>query len=640
MLLGAANSSVSFSPNLIFLLGTDSLNSFNTGWVIYNYPVPLWINSNSSHVLANFNSYFRFSIYGNEARGSGDGLAFFMAPFDFEPPVNANGQWLGLFNHTSDGKISNQIVAVEFDTFKNFPFDMDDNHVGIDVNSVVSKMNTSVIQGLLRNGESWDAWVDYDGVAKKLELYLLCPNNPYSSYGKPPTPTLSYDIDLSQFLPQNITIGFSASSSRNSTGIYEVYFWNFSCEYPWEINTQREGPVPAPSKRPTNKVILLSVIACMVALTIGGFTLCLGLKRCLITRNLSKHGKKESRELDEGFAQGPRKFSYAELCTATKSFSDTEMLGRGGFGGVYRGTLPESNKPVAVKRISQGSKQGRKEYISEVSIISKLCHRNLVQLYGWCHEKGQLLLVYEFLPNGSLDKHIFGEQMRHNLNWDQRYSIACDIASALLYLHQEWNQRVVHRDVKASNVMLDSDFNAKLGDFGLARVVERERAASDTTVVAGTFGYIAPECVTTGKASIESDMFSFGAVSLEIACGRRAVDRRLEEHYCRLVEWVWDLYGQGNVLDAADAKLGGNYHAEEMERLMLVGLLCSHPDPKARLRIRQVVHILKMKAPVPRIPLTYPVAVYDAAPGFVVKLSSTSDQIFCTAENTGSIGDK
>ncbi|XP_057857162.2 L-type lectin-domain containing receptor kinase IX.1-like [Cryptomeria japonica] len=345
----------------------------------------------------------------------------------------------------------------------------------------------------------------------------------------------------------------------------------------------------------------------------------------------------KSRELDKRFAQGPRKFSYSVLRAATKNFSNDQMLGKGGFGQVYRGTLSPSKETVAVKRILQGSKQVQKEYISEVSIISKLKHRNLVQLHRWCHEKGCLLLVYEFQPNGSLDKYLFGEKNRSDLNWDLRYSIACDIASALLYLHEEWDQRVVQRDIKANNVMLDGKFTGKLGHFGLARVVERERAILDTTVLAGTFGYLAPECVVTRKASLESDVFSFGAVCLEIAYGRRAVDRSLDDHNWKLVEWVWDLHGKGKILEATDAKLDGNFNGEEMERVLLVGLLCSHPYPKARLSIRQVIDILKMKDPLPPLPSSYPELVYTTSHGPVFSLSSTFDGKFCTTENVWNI---
>jgi serine/threonine protein kinase len=205
--------------------------------------------------------------------------------------------------------------------------------------------------------------------------------------------------------------------------------------------------------------------------------------------------------MDEEFQRetGPNKFSFNELVNATNNFSDKEKLGQGGFNGVYRGFLRDSKSYFAVKRVSKRSTQGIKEYASEVKIISRLRHKNLVQLIGW-------LLVYEFMPNGSLDTHLFTEESL--LIWAIRYKVAQGLASPLLYLHKEWEQCVVHRDIKSSNIMLDSNFNTKLGDFRLARLVDHVKG-SQTTVLAGTMGYMDPECVTTGNASKESDVYSF-----------------------------------------------------------------------------------------------------------------------------------
>jgi serine/threonine protein kinase len=168
-----------------------------------------------------------------------------------------------------------------------------------------------------------------------------------------------------------------------------------------------------------------------------------------------------------------------------------------------------------------------------------------VQLIGWYHERGELLLVYEFMPNRSLDTHLFtGESL---LIWAMRYKVAQGPASALLYLHEEWEQCVVHRDIKSSNIMLDSNFNAKLGDSGLARLVDHLKG-SQTTVLASTMGYMAPECVTTGKASKESHVYSFEIVALKIACGRKPIKHNAPKDQVVMVEWVWELYGIGKVL--------------------------------------------------------------------------------------------
>ncbi|KAJ1266291.1 hypothetical protein BS78_08G139800 [Paspalum vaginatum] len=313
---------------------------------------------------------------------------------------------------------------------------------------------------------------------------------------------------------------------------------------------------------------------------------------------------------------GPQRFCYDELAAATENFSDDRRLGSGGFGSVYRGTLTDDgSRDVAVKRVSETSRQGWKEFVSEVKIISRLRHRNLVQLIGWCHGNGgDLLLVYELMPNGSLDSHLHSSPYSVVLTWPVRYRIAVGVGSALLYLHEETEQRVVHRDVKPSNVMLDASFNAKLGDFGLARLIDDGRR-SHTTGIAGTFGYMDPECVLAGRASVESDVYSFGVLLLEIACGRRpavpaAVREEEDEDFIHLVQWVWDLYGGGSILDAADSRLDGEFDGREMACVLLVGLWCAHPDRSLRPTIRQAVNVLRFEGPPPALPAKMPVATY------------------------------
>lgn len=333
----------------------------------------------------------------------------------------------------------------------------------------------------------------------------------------------------------------------------------------------------------------------------------------------------ESRSAASSYA--PHRFSYKRLSAATKNFSDTELLGSGGFGSVYRGSLegPDGAMAlVAVKRISAGSRQGEREFISEISTIGRLRHRNLVQFQGWCHERDELLLVYEYMPNGSLDKVIFRKQGEQNqnqnlplLSWPRRHKILCGLASALLYLHEEWEQRVVHRDIKPSNIMLDGEFNARLGDFGLARLIEHDETnPAVTTMLAGTPGYLAPECGYTGKATAESDVFSFGIVVLEVASGRRIVERGppLSEDP-NLVDWIWGLYGQGKIMEAADPKLDGDFDEEQMERVLILGLACSHPDPQLRPPIRQALQVLiNPNEQMMELPSTRPMAIYVVLP--------------------------
>ncbi|KAI9072015.1 hypothetical protein K1719_041289 [Acacia pycnantha] len=225
------------------------------------------------------------------------------------------------------------------------------------------------------------------------------------------------------------------------------------------------------------------------------------------------------------------------------------------------------------------------------------------------------------MPNGSLDSHLFKDETF--LTWPIRFKIARGLASALLYLHEEWQLFVVHRDIKSSNIMLDSNFNAKLGDFGLARLVDHAKG-SQTTALAGTMGYMAPECLITGRTSKESDVYSFGVVALEIACGRKPINPEALEEKINLVKWVWDLYGSGRVLKAIDSRLEGDFDHDQIKCLMIVGLWCAHPDQNHRPSIRQAIHVLNFEAPFPSLPSNYPILTYSAYPTSFSILSSTN----------------
>ncbi|XP_057843255.1 L-type lectin-domain containing receptor kinase IX.1-like [Cryptomeria japonica] len=576
----------SISHNEIRFTKTQLNSSLNSslGWAIYNDLIPLW--DGFSEAEANFSTHFQFVISKpSDKRATGAGLAFFLANSGMNIENPSPGEYLGLFKNTTDGNTSNQIVAVEFVTSKETDIDSSDEiDVGIDVNRIKSKKNVS-LYGLSGNIGKWDAWVGYDGTVNRLQVFLLFnPNGTDAS--KPANPFHWDDIDLRQHLPENVIVGFSASTgSGYAIELHTVRVSNFSCQYSWEIQT--DAIAPAPETRTPGQ----------------GHT-----RKENSSAKIILSDEEFNKSLREA-AQSALEFSYAELCVATNNFSDDKKIGLGGFGFVYRGTLLSTNEAVAIKRVSPSSKQGKREYLTEICINSKLNHHNLVKFLGWSHRKGDLLLVYELLPNGSLDKHIF-ENPETPLDWDRRYSIACDVGSSLVYLHEDRHESVVHRDIKASNVMLDSNFKAKLGDFGLARMVEREKVGH-TTTPAGTIGYMAPEFVTTGKATREIDVFSFGALSLEIACGKRPADWSLIEHNCRVVECVWHLHEQHRILDAADEKLDRNFNVAEMERLLKVRLLCSHPDPNARPSMQKVVGILKRGAELPHVPLKFPVAVYS-----------------------------
>lgn len=294
----------------------------------------------------------------------------------------------------------------------------------------------------------------------------------------------------------------------------------------------------------------------------------------------------------------PRRFDYKELVAATNGFADDRRLGRGGSGQVYKGVLSYLGRVVAVKKIFANFENSERVFINEVRIISRLIHRNLVQFIGWCHEQGEFLLVFEYMPNGSLDTHLFGDQK--SLPWDVRYKVALGVALALRYLHEDAEQSVLHRDIKSANVLLDSDFSTKLGDFGMAKLVD-PRLRTQRTGVVGTYGYLAPEYLNGGRASKESDIYSFGVVALEIACGRRIYHDG--EFNVPLVNWVWKLYVEGKVMDVVDEKLNKEFDVDEMTSLIVVGLWCTNPNDKERPKAAQVIKVFQLEAPLPVLSL-------------------------------------
>ncbi|XP_059654638.1 L-type lectin-domain containing receptor kinase IX.1-like [Cornus florida] len=609
-----ANGFIQLTPNKC-----DSPMNVSIGRATYSKPMHLW--DRASRNLADFTTNFSFVINSHHRESYGDGIAFFLAPAGSKiPDVEASGGNLGL---RSDFSTEKSFVAVEFDIFQN-SWDPEFNHVGIDINSMTS---VNVVKWLsstnILNGEINDVWIRYNSVSKTLSVFFTDTNRMGTTFKQ----SLHYFVDLRDCLPEWVTIGFSAATA-NASAMHSIYSWNFSStlEIEENITTPTNPGVITPSSDPDPKSSksqkgLVGGLAVVGGILVGVSSLVLFLFCKKKHGSQNKAGPGFVMSVVDNFERGtgPRKFSYKDLARATNNFMLEEKLGEGGFGEVYRGFLRDLNSYVAVKRVSRGSRQGLKEYASEVMIISRLRHRNLVQLIGWCHERRELLLVYEFMPNGSLDSHLFRE--KNFLTWIVRYKIAKGLASALLYLHEGWEQCVLHRDIKSSNIMLDSSFNAKLGDFGLARLVDHEKG-SRTTILAGTIGYMAPDCVITGKASKESDVYSFGVVALEIACGRKPIDcSAQEECQITMIEWVRYLYGIGRLLEAADPKLSADFDKKEMECLMIVGLWCAQLDSNLRPSIKQAIHVLNFEAPLPNLPSEMPMPTYGTIPMFSAALS-------------------
>ncbi|KAK1679719.1 hypothetical protein QYE76_040567 [Lolium multiflorum] len=256
-----------------------------------------------------------------------------------------------------------------------------------------------------------------------------------------------------------------------------------------------------------------------------------------------------------------------------------------------RGKLRKPPKEIAVKRVSHESRQGMKEFVAEVSSIGRLRHRNLVPLLGYCRRKGELLLIYDYMPNGSLDKYLY-DTSAGALDWRQRFHIIRGVAAGLLYLHEDWEQVVIHRDVKAGNVLLDREMNGRLGDFGLARLYDHG-ANAQTTHVVGTMGYLAPELGHTGKATPSTDVFAFGAFLLEITCGRRPIEQHgRNNNRIVLVDWVMEQWRKGMIMDVVDTRIPDGFCPDKVSLVLELALLCSHPLPTARPTMRQVIKYL------------------------------------------------
>ncbi|KAJ4981341.1 hypothetical protein NE237_032178 [Protea cynaroides] len=294
---------------------------------------------------------------------------------------------------------------------------------------------------------------------------------------------------------------------------------------------------------------------------------------------------------DEEFlaiASRPNTFSYAELRIATEDFNPANKLGEGGFGPVYKGMLPDG-RVVAVKQLSVASHQGKSQFISEIATISAVQHRNLVKLYGCCIEGDRRLLVYEYHENKSLDQALFGRSGSH-LNWPTRYNICLGTARGLAYLHEESKPRIVHRDVKASNILLDTDLNPKISDFGLAKLYD-DKKTHISTRVAGTIGYLAPEYAMRGHLTEKVDVFGFGVVALEIISGRLNSDTDVNGDKVYLLEWAWDLHERNCELELVDPSLS-EYNSMEAKRLIGVVLLCTQASPSLRPAMSRVVAML------------------------------------------------
>ncbi|XP_034927419.1 cysteine-rich receptor-like protein kinase 10 [Populus alba] len=375
---------------------------------------------------------------------------------------------------------------------------------------------------------------------------------------------------------------------------YEIYiFYNapsVAAESPPPLPVVLPSPPPPrsvtiPEEKGGVSTVLIIAIVIPIAVSIALFSMCLCFRRR--ARKIRDYVP-ENDVGDEMTTEESLQFDLSTIEAATNNFSADNKLGKGGFGEVYRGTLP-NGKQIAVKRLSKNSGQGAAEFKNEVVLVAKLQHRNLVRVQGFCLEGEEKILVYEFVSNKSLDYFLFDPQRQGLLDWSRRYKIIGGIARGILYLHEDSRLRIIHRDLKASNILLDGDMNPKISDFGLARIFVVDQTQASTNRIVGTYGYMSPEYAMHGRFSVKSDVYSFGVLILEIITGKKNSSFYQTGGAVDLVSYVWKHWRDGTPLEVLDPTLIYRYSRNEVIRCIHIGLLCVQEDPAIRPAMATVV---------------------------------------------------
>ncbi|KAG0591561.1 hypothetical protein KC19_1G183600 [Ceratodon purpureus] len=655
-----ANMGDSYRMNTGSVTDSGSNNSASCGRVVFGNKIRML--DHKSGTAASFNTSFAFSFesnldYNESTSNStiycGDGMVFAFYP-DFNIGEHERRLMGGGFGFHNFSRPNERQFSVEIDSYNNYPQDefndFSDSHIGVNFgNENVSSRydlcnsTTCATQYNLCTDDiiytdvasrasycryfckgktrTYMIWIDYDDVGQTLQVRFS--NTTHLASGGKPTKAMIVipNLRLIEFLDKEIEmyyVGFSASTG-SLREVHTIKSWDFvSTGMPDEVQAPSPSPSPAPSPAPiflTKRISMIAGIsAAIVATTILGilyFGFIVHRKRRKPQKNL---------ELESFFKTNDtlRAFTFSELSRSTKNFSAGELLSSGAFGDVYRGILP-SGELIAVKRIKENQENGEESFLAEATSLKQIRHRNLLHLRGWSHSRQGLFLIYDYMCNGSLDKWIHRTPNRGNesqvsdakplLSWNARRVILAGLASGLEYLHGGWMQCVLHRDIKSSNVLLDADFNAYLGDFGLARLIDHHKLQK-TTLLAGTLGYMAPEMQFTGTATKETDVYAFGILVLEVTCGRRPLDHEVSDPAdFVLLESVWRAHEVGNISKVADPKLfdqGTDNLSKDMdvsdpsiasatfeEKMMMqnslhLGLLCCLPNPSERPSMRVV----------------------------------------------------
>ncbi|KAK4431237.1 putative L-type lectin-domain containing receptor kinase S.7 [Sesamum alatum] len=558
---------------------------YSAGRAIFSSPIRM-LDPNT-RTPASFTTTFSFQ-FKNPSNTSGytsGGLSFIIVPDEFT--VGRAGPWLGMLNDACEDEYKE--VAVEFDTRMNPEFgDPNDNHVGVNLGSIVSAaaVDASGFGVHLNDGSVHRAWITYDGPRKFLEIYL----GPDGTV--PPTRAIySGNLDLSPYLNEYMFIGFSGSTGHNHTQVHSICSWNFtsvskaflrvpsseSCETKITLDSYKV----VPSKTPSSFYIFVAVVVLLLVIMV----------------NLYFNGKRKERNDSDEIAVVPkgkqrlsppnraRKFSLAEISSATRGFGELQILGSDARSVTYKGTLLYGCN-VVVKRFSSkffsSRASDRRILIKEIKAIGKIRHPNIVSMRGWCFDRQETIVVYDFVPNGSLDKWLFGFGV---LPWTRRFKVVKDVAEALSYLH---SKDLAHKNVKTSSVFLDISFRALLGDFGfLLSSMESTRFES--------------------LVSQKVDVFEFGVLVLEVVSGR---GRRSEPGELDLLDLAWAMHESEEKAKLVDRRMGPVVNPDQAIRVLEIGLMCTLNDNKGRPSMEEVVEYLNLERPIPDLPQSRPVSLF------------------------------
>jgi hypothetical protein len=572
------------------------------------YSSPIRLLDPHTETPASFETTFAFQLNNATHLSSdggghgGSGLTFIIVPDEFT--VGRSGPWLAMLNDACEDNY--KAVAVEFDTHQSPGFrDPNDNHVGINLGSIISTrtFNASDVGVVLKDGLIHRAWITYDGPRRWMDIRLGSDDEDY-----PTKSVFSEPLDLSPFLKEYMFVGFSASTG-NLTQIHNVLSWNFTsasqaflrmpstetCESKILEDTDQTTK-KARAEPPSSFLIFVAVVALALVVMLSMF---LNSKR--------RHDESNNIVVLPEIKQRPtppnkpRRFTISEISSATRCFSELEILGSDSRAVYHRGKLSNGCQ-VAVKRFSAQflNSQGfdRRRVLKEIGAMSRVRHPNLLPIRGWCQDNREVMVVYDFFTNGSLDKWLFGVGV---LPWSRRFKAVKDVADALCFLH---SKQLPHKNMKTSSVFLDLSFRAVLGDFGF--------------VLSGTDSRQFESAV-----SQKVDVFEFGVFVLEVIAGRRRLDSEVDQKEKDLLDFAWRMHEIDEKVKVVDGRMGSVLNLKQAIRVLEIGLLCTVNETKGRPCMEEVVEFLSMEGPIPELPLTRPVSLfpYNSSTGLCIGYS-------------------